>query len=84
MDALIDRQVEERDLMSHVFTNLRKKRGQASRGAIESRLTALEKKWSLIETRQEKIMALKTADNENIDYFKENFLAEAEDVFLEE
>ena len=84
MDDLIAKQISEQDLMLRAFANLKKKAGQYTRGTIESHLQGLETKWSNIKTRHEEILKLKTEKTSSNDYFKKEFIDEAEASFYNE
>ena len=70
--------------MSRAFINLKKKGEQNTRGQIETRLTKLDKRWEAMKELHEKITALKTTANASVNYFKENFIADAEETYLDE
>lgn len=74
MDVLIEEQVKDSSLMSRAFTNLKKKAGQTTRGAIQSRLTALEQKWEEMKSRHKEILKIKTPADATRSYFKDDFL----------
>ena len=82
MDKYIDAQVKEADLMSRAFLNLTKKSEQKSKGALQARLTALETKWSNIQSRHRQMMAEKTEADDSTTYFKEAFIEDYEEIYL--
>ena len=77
----IDEQVRDSGLMSRAFANLKKK-GPITKGKIASRLQALETLWNGIGDRHKVILSLKT--DVSLDYFANDFIADAQDIFLDQ
>ena len=70
--------------MSRAFTNLKKKSQETSKRVIQTRLEALELKWTSIQERHNQIKEIKTkADNSKL-YFEGNLIEEYEETYFEE
>ena len=83
MDDLILQQTEELGLISRAFKNLKKK-GDFSKGDVEARMAALDKRWCQIEERHEQISRKATKEDRSKNYFKTSFMEDAEEQYLDE
>ena len=83
MDDLILQQTEELGLISRAFKNLKKK-VDFSKGDVEARMAALDKRWCQIEERHEQISRKATKEDRSKNYFKTSFMEDAEEQYLDE
>ncbi|CAB0040754.1 unnamed protein product [Trichogramma brassicae] len=83
LKELVAEQHEALGLLSRAFTNLKKK-GSTTLGSVETRQKNSQAKWNDIVERHNEIVGLAKGPDLKEPYFKNNFLENAEEVFMDE